>query len=881
MTMREAWAKIRSLFSSRRDLAGELSEEMKAHLQFLIDENIERGMTREDAERAAHREFGNQVKVSERAYTAWQFPSLETILQDVRYGIRGILRAPAFALIVILTLAVGVGANTAIFSAVYSVLLKPLPFPSGQRLVWLGEDVPNADGVAVTWLNFQYWQAENHSFEAMAGYRTGDYTLTGHGQAVLTHAGVVTSQFFALTGSRAVLGRLFTASDDDPHAPPVVVVNQAFWAKTLGADARIVGKTLMLDGTAYEIIGVLPRDPEFFLRAPDYYVPYRPSPGEISKRSAHESMRVLGLLKPGVTLAQARADLNSIMERLAHADPGPESDHRAYLELLSVERTGDVSDALKLLMGAVGLLLLLSCANVGGLLLMRVTTRAREMAIRSALGAARARLARQLVTETLLLASIGGVVGLLLAALGLRAMAALGPRDIPRLSEASLDLPVLLFAAGLTLAVGLLCALVPVFSSGRVNLNAVLRESSAGAGSGRLGHGLRTGLVISEIAAAVVLLFTSGLLLRSLYAAETASPGFDPNHVLALELQIPPSRYKADAAIFDFYNRLESALRAQPGVVSVGAVNCQPGAGDCGDNWYSIQEKPTPPRDNVPLTLLNMADATYFQTMRIPILAGRGPSPEDTATAPPVAIVNQEFARGEFPNARAAIGRHIKVGGPYMPGPVVEIVGVIANVSQMGLDADPEPTIMFPAAQRVDHSMVVMLRTHGDPEAQMDSVRHTLASIDPNVPIQSLKTMDEYLGATLAQRRFVTLLLAIFAAMAVILAAIGVYGVLNHWVGSRRQEIAIRMAMGARTAAILRRTGRQAVLLGIIGLAIGFGGSWMAARWLKNMVYSVSVHDPLIFILAGVAALLIVIVSAAVPLARAAGVDPISVLREP
>ncbi|HWE85454.1 MAG TPA: ABC transporter permease [Terracidiphilus sp.] len=879
--MRQWWSKIRSLFSSRPSISDELGEEMEAHLQFLIEDNLARGMTPAQARAAAHRHFGNQALVRERAYTAWQFPSFETILQDIRYGIRGIFRAPAFALIVILTLAVGVGANTAIFSAVYTVLLKPLPFPSGQRLVWLGESAPKAEGISVTWINFQHWQNENHSFETMAGFQTADLTLTGRGQAVLTHAGVVTSQFFALTGSRAMLGRLFTASDDDLHSPATVVVNEGFWSKNLGADPRIVGKPLMLDGASYEIIGVLPRDPGFFLRTPDYYLPFRPSPQQLSKRSAHGSMRVLALLKPGVTLAQSRSDLDSIMERLAHADPGPEDTHRAYAQFLTQERTGDVSHALALLMGAVAFVLLLSCANVGGLLLMRVTTRAREMAIRSALGAARARLARQLVTETLLLASIGGAFGMLLAALGLRAMVALGPRDIPRLSEATLDIPVLLFATALTLAVGLLCALVPVFSSGRVNLNVVLRESSAGSGAGRLGHTLRTGLVVAEVAAAVVLLFTSGLLLRSLFVAETASPGFDPSRVLALELQLPPIRYKSDPAILDFYSRLESALRAQPSVLSVGAVNCPPAAGDCEDWWYSIQEKPAPSRDNMPLTLLNTADPGYFQTMRIPILAGRGPSPQDTAGAPPVAIINQVLAQTWFPDPQAAIGRHIKIGGPYTKGPLLEIVGVTANVSQMGLDADPLPEILYPAAQHVDHSMVVMIRTSGNPEALVDPARRVMASIDPNVPIQSLKTADEWLGATLLQRRFIALLLSVFAAIAVVLAAIGVFGVLNSWVGSRRQEIAIRKAMGARTAAILRRTGRQAAVLAFIGLAIGLGGSWAAARWMKSLVYGVSAHDPLVLSGAAIAALLIVLLAAAVPLARAARVDPIAVLHEP
>jgi len=368
--MREVWAKFCHLFSSRCGLSDDLSEEMESHLQFLIEKNIERGIPPEEARFVAHREFGNRSTVRERAYATWQFPSFETIFQDIRYGIRGLFRAPTFAFIVILTLAMGIGANTAIFSAVYAVLLKPLPFPDGQRLIWLGEGVPKTDGgISVTWLNFEHWNSENHSFESMAGFQTADHTMTGRGQAVLTHAGVVTSQFFTLTGSHALLGRLFTPSDDSPNAPPVVVVNQAFWAGALDGDPHIVGKTLDLDGGSYEIIGVLPRDPGFFLRRPDYYLPFRPTPVQLVRRDAHGSMRVLALLKPGATLTQARMDLDSIMERLAHADPGPEDHHRAYLEFLTEERTGDVSHALKLLMGAVGLVLLLSCANVGGLLL--------------------------------------------------------------------------------------------------------------------------------------------------------------------------------------------------------------------------------------------------------------------------------------------------------------------------------------------------------------------------------------------------------------------------------------------------------------------------------------------------------------------------------
>jgi putative ABC transport system permease protein len=676
------------------------------------------------------------------------------------------------------------------------------------------------------------------------------------------------------------MGRLFSASDDERESAATVVVTENFWAKTLGGDSQIIGKALTLNGNSYVVIGVLARDPGFFLRPVDYYLPLRPTAAQATKRDAHGSMRVLALLKPGVTLAQARSDLDTILQRLAKVDPGPEDDHRAYAEFLTEERTGDVRRPFVLLMGSVCLVLILACANIGGLLLIRMTTRAREMAIRTAIGAGRSRLARQLLTETVLVTLFGGAFGVLLAGFGLRAMQTLGPHNIPRLSEASLSMPVLIFAAALTLAVGLVCSLAPVLSSGKVNLSILLKESSSGAGSSRIGHALRGGLVIAEIAMAVILLFTAGILLRSLWAAETVNPGFEPGHLLALELQLPTSRYKSDAAILDFYGRLEAALRAQPGVESVGAVNCPPAAGDCGDWWYSIVGKAVPSREDVPLTLTNMADPAYFRTMRIPIVAGRAPSDEDRAGGLAVAVINQEIAYRWWKDARSAIGQHIKIGGPYQEGGVLEIVGVAANVPQMGLDSPPLPEIYFSSAQKVSPAMVVAIRTRGTPESMTRTVRQTVLSIDSNVPIQSLKPFDEWLDATLVQRRFITLLLALFAAIAVILAAIGCYGVLNYWVSSRKQEIAIRMALGAGTLAILRRTGKQATRLGAIGLVIGLAGSWGASRWVNSLVFGVSTHDPLVLSSATLIALLIVILSAAVPLWRATQINPVETLHE-
>jgi len=877
--VRQWWSKV-ALTLGRRNLANELQQEVEAHLQFLIDENLERGMAPEEARAAARRHFGNTTTIRERSYQSWQFPTIESLLQDIRYAARGIWRARVFSAIVILTLAVGIGANTAIFSAVYAVLLKPLPFPSGERLVWLGESSAKASGISVTWINFEHWRKESRSFESMAAFQKEDLTLTGRGQAVLTHAGVVTNEFFRLTGSRPIMGRLFTASDDEPQSVATVVVTRAFWTETLSADPQIIGKPITLNGTAYIVIGVLARDPGFFLPAVDYYLPLHPSAAQVSKRDAHEWMRVLGLLKPEFTLSKARSDLDTIMQRLAQADPGPESDHRAYAELLTEQRTGDLRRVFILLMGSVCLVLVLAWANIGGLLLIRMTTRAREMAIRTAIGAGRRRLVRQLVTETVLITLIGGAFGILLAGFGLRVIQVLGPRDIPRLSEATLNLPVLIFAAALTLAVALACSLVPLGSLNKMNLMILLKQSSVGSGASWIGHTLRGGLVVAEIAAAVILLFTSGILLRSLWAAETLNPGFEPSHLLALELQLPPLPYKSEEAILEFYAGLEEALRAQPGVESVGAVNCPPAAGDCRDWWYSVAERPTPSAQDVPVTLVNMADTSYFTTMRIPLVAGRAFSNQDKAGGPTVAVINEEIARAWWKNPRSALGQHIKVGGPYIEGPVVEIVGVAANVPQIGLDSPPLPEIYLPAAQRVDAAMVVMIRTKANPESMIATARQTLASIDGNVPIQSLKTGDTWLGATLIQRRFTTLLLVLFAGIAVILASIGCYGVFNYWVSCRRQEIAIRMAMGAGTTAILRRTGRQVGRLGVIGLVVGLAGSWGASRWLNSLVFGVSTHDPVVLCSAALAAFLIVLLSAAVPLWRATQIDPIEALHE-
>jgi putative ABC transport system permease protein len=859
-------AKIREAFSRRRNVA-ELREEIEAHLEFAREDNEARGLPREQARRAAALEVGNKALLEEKAREAWRFPRWDTFLQDVRYAVRGFRKSPGFTAAVVLTLALGIGVNTAIFSVVYAVLLRPLPYPASERLILLGESSGKAAGIAVTWLNFEHWRAENHTFEDMAAFHTADFTLTGRGNAVLTHAGVVTSSFFKLTGARLLFGRFFAPSDEKPGAAPVVVLGYEFWVHKLGADPQVLGATLHLNGTGYQVAGVLAPSPKFLHRAFDFCLPLGPREDRLN-RGHHASTYVLGLLRPGVTLAGARTDLDQIMRRLDVSDPSTEKGHRAWGEYLMEARTGEIRPTLILLMGAVLLVLLLACANVSNLFLARSTQRVRELAIRSAIGAGTRRLARQLFTETLLLTLSGGGGGVALAAVCLRVLQHIAPTDVPRLWEVSLDVPVLLFACAASLFAGLIAGMTPVRSAGRLDLTSSLQEGSPGAGRARAHKALGNLLVASEVAITVVLVFAAGLLVRSLLNAETSYPGFEPSHLLALELQLPPGSYKTGDAVQNFYATLKDKLRREPGVEAVGAVNCPPSAGGCSDWWYSVVGRAVPNREDVPLTLQNVADADYFGAMRIPLKAGRDFSEADRAGAPPVMIVNETLARRWWRQPAEAVGHEIKLGGPYNEGPIIQIVGVAGDVSQMGLDATPEPEIYTPFAQNPSRAMVVMIRTADGSESLVRAVRRDLASIDRNIPIQSLKPFREWLAAPLAKRRFVTLLLAVFAGLAFALAGIGIYGVLSYWVKARQREIAVRMAVGAQSSRLLVWAGLHIGRLLGAGMISGLVAIWLVSRWLSSLVFQVSPHSPSMVLLALVAVMLTASLAAAMPLWR-------------
>ena len=878
--MREWWAKLAGLLGRRDDLPDQdLPEEIEANLSLAIEENLARGMNADDARADALRRFGNVTLTVEKSREVWTFPSLEAWLQDVRYGWRGMLRARTSSGVIILTLALGIGATTAIFSVIHTMLLQPLPYPNGERLVRLQETTKEIEGFSVTWVNYQAWRNGSRSFEDLAAFHSAQLTLTGRGDAILTRGGVVTGNFFALIGNRTVVGRTFSEKEDRPGSTPTVVLSEGFWKKHFAADPAVTRATATLDGKLYEVIGVVSDEPRFLGPGVDYYLPLGLLDGDTVDRGKHGSIGVVGLLRHGVTLDAALSDLNRLMASLATSDPGPESNHRATGTLLSKDVVREYESPLSLLMGAVSLVLIIACANVASLVLARSMTRSREMAIRAAIGAGPGRLTRQLLTENLLLAAIAGLAGLLLARAILAGLIHIAPRGYQRLDQTNLDLPVLLFGLSIAALTGLLVGIAPALAARKPTLVAALNAGGRSSTSGKNPRSLRDVLVVAEIAITLVLAFGAGLLLRSLLAAETADPGFVPEHVLNVGMVLPDTAYADSGQKQRFFEKMLERLRSLPEVLEASAVCSAPAEGECFDWFYSIPGKPTPAQADQTVALFNIAEPGYFQLIRIPIREGRDFTNADLPNGPPVAIVNERFARQWWPK-QSALGQQIKKGGPSRKGPTYEIVGVVGNVGQDGLDSAPYPEVFLPFAQAASAGMKVLIRFRGEPGQLEPAVRGVVAGLDRNLPIQSLAPFTRAVESTLDRRRFLTLLLTIFAGLAMLLAAVGIYGLLNYWVTVREDEIAIRMAVGAPRWRILRFVAQEALRLIAIGLVIGAVATWLASRWMESLVYGVSSRDSWNIVAAMAAVIALALSAAALPMWRATQVDPMNRLKQ-
>ena len=858
------WAARLVALVRRGAMRDRLDRELRLHRELLAEELAGRGSTSTPERELGPPSFRDAYV--DQAGVPW----LEQLWSDVRYAACAMRRAPVFTLLVIVILGLGIGVNTAIFSVVNGVLLKPLPYPDSERLTWLGEVAGPARGISVSWPNYVNWRDHNRSFEAIAAFLYGQATLTGRGEARPARGLSVTHEYFGLLGMQPLLGRLPVPDDDRPGAPATVVLNHRFWTDALGADPAVIGSALTLDGRPYEVIGVAA--PVWEIRPVDYYLPLGRSLGAVTDRGRHDSMRVLGRLKPGVSVEGACADLDAIMRHLAEASPGPEDDHRSFGRVLAEQATGGARQPLLILMAAAGLVLLIACANVAGLLLARATTRGAEFAVRSAMGAGRGRLVRQLLTENVLIALTGGLAALLLAQWTRQLLIAMAGTDIPRIAETAIDQRALLFTAAVSLITGVTFGMAPVVTAGRIDLVTALKAGGRTVGGDARRQYARSALVAGEIALTFVLVFAALLLLRSLAAAQHTTSGVDARQVVSLELRLPASTYASPEAADDFYARLAAALRALPGAAGVTSAGCTAGAGGCGDWFYSLPGVAVPARNEVPLAFFTSVEPGYFGLMHVTLTQGREFDETDRPAGAKVAIVNATFARRWWPG-QSAIGRTIKVGGPYIEGASLAIVGVVADVKQNGLDSEPQPEIYQPFAQRPESARVVLIRTAGEPESIMPAVREVVSRLDRNLPIQRLSALERTLDASLSRRRFNTILLTMFASLAVVLASAGIYGLLSYWVSVRQREIAIRLALGAAPSRILRWTGLQALRLAALGMTIGVAGAWAAALGLESVVFGIPSRSPATLLAAALAVSSIAGVAAAIPAWRAARVD--------
>jgi predicted permease len=812
---------------------------------------------------------------------------METLLQDLRYGLRMLAKSPGFTAIAILTLALGIGANTALFSVVNGVLLNPLAYPYPGQLVAVYGKSPGFDRAPITYLNFLDCQRDTQTFKSMALYRNQDYSFIGTGEAGERLTGYqISADFFSTLGITPVVGRTFRADDDRLGAAPVVILGGGLWQRKFGSSPDVLGKSVVLNGTSYIVVGVIPAGFKFYGQDRDVYTPIgQYNDPSFRDRGIGMSAHAVGRLKPDATLSQANADMDGIAENLAAAYP--EADKAVGITLVSMKQdiVGNVQPFLIVLLAAVGFLLLIACANVANLLLARAMGRSRELAIRAAMGASHGRVIRQLLTESILLAGLGGALGILLAFWGTKAVLGTLPGAVPRANEVSLDSRVLLFTVALSLFAGIVFGLAPALKTSRVNLQQILKESGRG-GSG-IRHRLQGVFVASEVAMALVLLVGAGLMVRSLAALWRVNPGFNPSHAITFALSMPSTDATTSAETRARLRHFDEAMRTIPGVQ---AVSVTLGSRPMIHNstlpfWIEGQPKPANLQE-MPQVMFYLVEGGFQQAMGITLQRGRFVTPQDDEHSPLVVDIDEVFARTYFSNDNP-IGKHIHLASFDV---TVEIVGVVGHVKQWALDADSKSAIEaqldYPFMQlpeklmaMVADSVAVVVRTEGDPAAAMGSVRHAVEEVDPREVIYNVRTMDEVVSSSFAARRLSMLLLSVFAGLALALACVGIYGVISYLVGQRTHEIGVRMALGAEPSDVLRLVIGHGARMALVGVAIGIGAALGLTRLMANQLFGVSAHDPLTF--AGVAVLLIVVAVGAcyIPARRAMRVDPIIALR--
>jgi putative ABC transport system permease protein len=880
----------------RRRRQGDFQAELEAHLQMEADRLEERGLSRHEAEAAARRSFGNVTAAAERFYESRRWLWWDHLRQDLRFALRMMAKSPVLTAAIVVTLALGIGANSVVFSVVRAVVLRPLPYHEPDRIVQVWQSGLRAGGESdwVAFPNFRDWQRQNRVFDDMAAYRYALLSMSGE-QGPESALGIeATDRLFAVLGVEPMLGRAFLPGEDKPGHEAVAVISAALWERRFASDPAIAGKSVNIDGRPYSIVGVMGPAFRFLSNIPgeavvppiDIWIPMRQQP-DLESRDSH-NFWALARLKDGVSLEQARAEMTSIAENLARQYPDSNKELGATVARFQDHIIGAVRPALLVLLGAVGLVLLLACANIANLLLSRAESRRREIAIRQAIGAGRGRLVRQALTESLLLAFAGAAGGLALAHFGIGLVLRLGPANIALLQQTTIDAQVLLFTAAVSVTVGVLFGLAPAVLGTRANVQDSLREAGSRSTAGAPNRVLRQMLVAGQVALAAMLLIGAGLLIRSFVHVAGLDPGFHASRVLSALVNLPASRYDDPARQAAFFKEALRRIRELPGVESAAVSNSVPLTGINDQGGIRIEGRSAPaPGEDGPQANRPRVSPDYFETMGVRLIEGRTFDEFDGADSADVAIVSDLAARAYWPG-ESALGKRVGIfrgRGPMMrtaAGEWVwrEIVGVVHGTRHFGIEAPAKPEVYVPYPQDPSPFMVLVVRAQGDPHALFPAIQRQIAAIDPQQALLGFQTMDELLTTAGSRRRFQTSVLAAFAGLALLLAAIGIYGVMSYTVAQRRREIGLRLALGAQPRNVVGMMLNRGLRLTLMGLAAGLAGAAGLSRLLTTLLFGVSPLDGWTFAAVPVLLLLVAGLAAYLPSRGAARIDPLVALRE-
>ena len=872
---------LRALFR-KSEAEQELEEELRGYVEVAAGEKMKAGLSREEAMRQVRMSMGSAEGVKEGVRSVGWETFAETLWQDVRYSARLLRKNPSFTLVAVFTLALAIGANSAIFSVVNAVLLRPLPFRDAGKLCLVTESLPSFPALGPSYQNYVDFRDQAKSFEGLAAVHIDRLNLTGQGDPERLSAQMATASLFPLLGVNAIEGHTFTADEDRYGGPAVVLLSYGFWQRNFGGARSILGKTVRLNDQPYTVTGILP--PGFQIIVPvDILVPFAPwAHGLPDDRNWHPGITAVGRLREGVTLERARAEMATIAQRLVKQYPLYDTDMGANVNGLQDSLVQNVRPALLMLLGAVGFVLLIACGNIANLLLARAASRHREIAVRTALGAGRLRIVRQLLTESILLSLAGGAVGLLLARAILTPLLSLASKSLPSVGAIGLDGKVLAFTAIVALLAGVLFGFAPALQTAKMEIRPALSDASRGSTSGANRHRIRNFLVVTEVALALVLLIGAGLLIRSFARLQDVQPGFDASHLLVADVPVSPNAYAQPPRRMSLFDQMILRAKTLPGVTAAGAALILPVTGSGSVIHFNIQGRPPKTPHDYILIGYRPVSSEYLQTLRVPLLAGRMLNEADTERSPYVAVVNQSMAKQYFPE-ESPLGKHIQIGAtPDAQIPWAEIVGVVGDMKQsLATEASAEMYIPYRQADSLIpiFAMSMVLRTANDPHGEVTALRSAVHDIDADQPLVNFRTMQENIATSVSDPRFRTMLLGIFAASALLLSVIGLYGLMAYSAAQRTSEIGIRLALGAQRSDIMRLIVAQGLKLVLVGVAIGLGGALALSRLLTRFLYGIVPNDPATFALVALILTLVALVACWIPARRAMRVDPIVALR--